>query len=186
MTTFAVRPLTAEDIPLVIRYWLDATPEYLRSMGADPEKLPSEAQFRADLERILPTPPRQSSTFYLIWLVDGHPVGFNSLKRIVYGESGDMHLHMWDAGIRGKGYGGRLFCLAALEFFRLFRLQRVICEPSASNPAPNRMLQRVGFPLVQTYVGRSSEVSLVSELNRYQIDPEVARRYLEQASQGTG
>jgi RimJ/RimL family protein N-acetyltransferase len=178
MSVFAVRPLLPEDISQLVDYWLKATPEYLRSMGADPARLPSEAEWRRTLERVVACRVREATTYYLVWLVDGHPVGFNSLKNIVFGESGDMHLHMWDAQSRGKGYGGRLFCIAALEFFRLFQLRTVVCEPSVSNPAPNRMLQRIGFPLVRTYTGASSEVSMVCELNQYEIVPAIAERYL--------
>lgn len=179
MSTFAVRPLLPEDISQVVDYWLNATPEYLRSMGADPARLPSEAQWRSNLERIVACPVSEATTYYVVWLVDGRAVGFNSLKNIVFGESGDMHLHMWDIESRGKGYGGRLFCMAAVEFFRSFQLRRIICEPSASNPAPNRMLRRIGFPLVRTYTGTSSEVSMVCELNQYEIVPAIAQRYLD-------
>jgi RimJ/RimL family protein N-acetyltransferase len=179
MSTFAVRPLLPEDIPRVIDYWLKATPEYLRAMGADPAKLPSQAVWINNLERIVACPVNEAATYYLVWLVDSQAVGFNSLKNIAFGESGDMHLHMWDKESRGKGYGARLFCMAALEFYRLFQLKRIICEPSVSNPAPNRMLQRIGFPLVRTYTGASSEVSMVCELNQYEIVPETARRYLD-------
>ena len=57
------------------------------------------------------------------------------------------------------------------------------CEPRAANPAPNRMLRTIGFPLLQTYVGASSELSAVCELNRYEILRDVAEAYL--ASRGS-
>jgi len=41
----------------------------------------------------------------------------------------------------------------------------------------NRLLKRIGFPLVLTHVGASSELSLVCELNRYEILRDVAERY---------
>jgi len=175
---FAVRPLAREDFPHVINYWVNAAPEYLLGMGADPGKMPSRDVWQADLERILATPERQAKTFYLIWLVDGQPIGFNSLKNIVHGKHGEMHLHIWQSGSRGKGYGAVLFCLAAVEFFKRFDLKTIYCEPSAANAAPNRMLQRIGFPLVLTHTTASSEISQVCEVNRYAIDRKIAEAFL--------
>jgi RimJ/RimL family protein N-acetyltransferase len=178
MSRFAVRPLTPEDIPQIIDYGVNASPEFLRGMGADAGKIPARVVWQANLEKVLTTPVREARVFYLTWLVDGHALGFNSLKNIVYGETGEMHLHVWDKASRGKGYGGPLFCLAAIEFFERFELKTIHCEPSASNAAPNKLLQRIGFPLVQTRIAASSELSLVCELNRYEILRETAEEYL--------
>jgi hypothetical protein len=41
----------------------------------------------------------------------------------------------------------------------------------------NRMLKKIGFPLVLTHVAASSELSVVCELNRYEILRHVAERY---------
>ena len=35
MKKFAVRPLKQEDIPRIIDYWVNASPEHLVAMGAD-------------------------------------------------------------------------------------------------------------------------------------------------------
>jgi len=178
MSGFAVRPLESGDIPHIIDYWVNASPEHLLAMGADASKIPARAAWQTNLEKILATPEREATTFYLVWLVDGRPIGFNSLKNIKYGESGEMHLHLWEESSRGKGYGGVLFCLAATKFFQCFKLRTIICEPSASNPAPNRMLQRIGFPLILTHTASTSELSLECEVNRYAIDRKVAESYL--------
>ena len=85
---------------------------------------------------------------------------------------------MWRADLRGKGYGPRLFCLSALDFYKRFNLKRIICEPKADNPLANRMLKRIGFPLVLTHVATGSELGFVCELNRYEIPRDVADRYL--------
>ena len=41
----------------------------------------------------------------------------------------------------------------------------------------NRMLEKIGFPLALTHVAASSELSVVCELNRYEILRDVAERY---------
>src|SRR5262245_35728712 len=178
MEQLSVRPLEREDIPHIIDYWLHASPAELLAMGADASKLPARAQWQENLEEILATPEQRASTFYLIWTADGRAIGFSSLKNIAYGHCGEMHLHMWEKASRGQGRGGRLFCLAAIEFFRRFGLQEICCEPRTSNPAPNRMLQRIGFPLVRTHTKASSEIALVCEVNRYDILPAIAEAYL--------
>jgi RimJ/RimL family protein N-acetyltransferase len=182
MNKFAVRPLGQEDIPHIIDYWVNASPEHLLAMGADIRKVPARTQWQANLENILTTPEPEAKTFYLIWLVDGRAIGFNSLKNIVYGERGEMHLHVWEKESRGKGYGGPLFCLATVEFFERFKLKTIYCEPRVSNPAPNRLLQRIGFPLILTHTAATSEVSLVCEVNRYQIVREIAEQHLRKTT----
>jgi RimJ/RimL family protein N-acetyltransferase len=175
---YNVRPLELADIPNVVSYWANASSADLEAMGADQLKLPTSVQIESDLKKILATPESEKRTAYMIWLVDGVSVGFSSLKNIVFGESGEMHLHMWNRPFRGKGHGSTLFCLAALEFYRRFHLKRIKCEPRAANPMPNKMLQKVGFPLVRTHIAASSELSLVCELNEYNIRRETAALYL--------
>jgi len=149
-------------------------------MGVDPGKVPPPATLQRQLEALIDVAARDADTAYVVWLVDGRAVGFNSLKNIVFGERGDMHLHMWDAAERGKGYGKTLFCLAALDFFERFRLQRIVCEPSRANAMPNAMLQGVGFRVLGTRTGKASELSVVTELNTYAIERRVAENYVAQ------
>lgn len=176
---FAVRRLRHADIPQVVDYWLSRSEEDLIRMGADASKLPQREEFEASLGRILETPDAVCQTYYLIWLLDDTPIGFSSLKNIVHGKTGAIHLHIWDSSFTGKGYGAALFCLSAIGFYAMFNLESIKCEPRASNPLPNRMLQKVGFPLLKTYVGASSELSLTCKLNRYAITRNIAEAYLE-------
>jgi hypothetical protein len=113
-----------------------------------------------------------------MWVVNGQTIGFASLKNIQFGSRGEMHLHIWDAKERGKGIGGRLFCLSAIDFFERFSVTEIVCEPGASNPFPNRMLQKVCFPVTGSRVGRSSELSKELLLNTYAITKEVAVNHL--------
>ena len=147
-------------------------------MGLDVDRVPPAEQLRSDLNAMIEAPPDRFSSFVHAWCIDGITVGHSSLKDIVPGDFGSMHLHMWRTDLRGKGYGPRLFCLSALDFYQRFNLKRIICEPKADNPMANRMLKKVGFPLILTHVAASSEISVVCELNRYDILRDVAERYL--------
>ena len=178
MPRLTVRPLAGEDFAGFIAYFTRASKADAERMGLAIDKVPSPTQLCSDLEAMIATPVDRLRSFVLAWCLDGETIGHSSLKDIVPGEIGSMHLHMWRADLRGKGYGPRLFCLSALDFYERFNLKRIICEPKADNPMANRMLQKLGFPLVLTHVAASSELSVVCELNRYEILRNIAERYL--------
>jgi len=174
----AIRPLRRSDVPHLVDYWTKAKRPDLERMAVDPAKVPSAETLRGQLEALVDAPQDSTKSFYLVWLVEGRPVGYSSLKNIAHGDRAEMHLHMWDPDVRGQGYGATLFCQSALEFYERFGLAQIICEPSRGNPMPNAMLRRIGFALVGMRVGASSDLSAVTDLNTYRIDLETAQRYL--------
>ena len=147
-------------------------------MGVAADRMPSAKQMREDLEPTLSSPDNSLHSSVLAWCLDGEAVGHSSLKDIVPDESGNIHLHLWRADLRGKGYGPCFFCLAAIDFYDRFQLKHMFCEPKADNPGPNRLLQKIGFPLISTGIGASSELSAICLLNRYDIQRHVAEEYL--------
>ena len=173
-----VRPLATEDLDGYIAYFTQPSKVDAERMGLAIDRVPSAAQMRFDLETMMATPVDRLRSFVLAWCVDGKAIGHSSLKDIMPGDFGSIHLHMWRADLRGKGYGPRLFCLSVLDFYGRFNLKRIICEPKADNPMANHMLKKIGFPLVLTHVAASSELSVVCELNRYDIRRDIAERYL--------
>ncbi len=182
MTSFSVRPMREADVEAVVQYWTTASPSDLERMGVNAAALDPPDMMREGYRRALARPECERKAFALVWEVDGEAIGFTTLKNIERGVKGEMHLHIWKETARGKGYGGKLFCLAALDFYERFQLKEIVCEPRSTNPMPNRMLQRVGFPLVRTYVGQSSELAQVCELNTYAILRDVAARHLAMSS----
>ena len=177
MPRLTVRPLASEDFDRYIAYFTQPSKADAERMGLAIDRVPSAAQLRSDLEVMIATPVDRFRSFVLAWCLDGKTIGHSSLKDIVLDDFGSIHLHMWRADLRGRGYGPRLFCLSALDFYERFNLKRIICEPKADNPMANRMLQKIGFPLVLTHVATSSELSVVCELNRYEILRDIAERY---------
>lgn len=173
-----VRPFASGDIAGYIAYISQMPKAESERIGLAVDRLPPAEKMAADLAASLGESIDRARSFMLAWCVDGAVIGHSSVKDIVMSESGRMHLHMWRTDLRGKGYGPRLFCLSALDFYERFDLQSIICEPKADNPMPNRMLSKIGFPLLKTYVGESSEISVVCELNRYDIRRDIAERYL--------
>ena len=147
-------------------------------MGLAIDRVPSATRLRSELELMIATPLDRLRSFVLAWCIDGKTIGHSSLKDIVPGDFGRIHLHMWRADLRGRGYGPRLFCLSALDFYERFNLKRIICEPKADNLMANRVLQKIGFPFVLTHVAAGSELAVVCELNRYEVVRDIAERYL--------
>ena len=177
MPRLTVRPLASEDFDGFVAYFTQVSKVDAERMGLAIDKVPSPIQLRSDLEAMIATPVDRLRSFVLAWCIDGKTIGHSSLKDIVPRESGSMHLHMWRADLRGRGYGPRLFCLSALDFYDRFNLKRIICEPKADNLMANRVLQKIGFPLILTHVAAGSELAFVCELNRYEIVRDIAERY---------
>jgi len=174
----SVRPLAVEDFDGFINYWFGLSEAEIDRLGIEIDRMPSAARMRSDLEAMLAAPNDGVRSFVLAWCIDGEAIGHSSLKDIVPGDFGSIHLHMWRADLRGKGYSPYLFCLAAVDFYERFKLKRVICEPKADNPPPNRLLQRIGFPLISMRIGRSSELSTICKLNTYDIMRHIAENFL--------
>jgi len=182
MKTLSVRSFQSDDISNIVDYWFKNSDENLLQMGVNKTKLISPLEYANTLQAICNTPLEKVKSHYMIWLIDNKPIGYNALKDIVRGEIAHMHLHMWNAEYRGKGYGARLFCMAAVKFYDMFNLKMILCEPRSSNPMPNKMLTKIGFKKWKTYVSTSSELSETCELNSYIIDLNTATHFLDNIS----
>jgi RimJ/RimL family protein N-acetyltransferase len=162
--------LSPADYLGMVEYFLSAHEPFLRGMGVDPNKLPRR---EAWLERLLPDltrPDRQKQTFYLGWDCDGVRVGHCNVNQLLYGEEACVHLHLWDARARRAGLGTELFGRSMRVFFRRFELRRLYCEPYAENPAPNRVVTKAGFRLLQRHRTTPGLINFEQDVNRYVID----------------
>ncbi len=168
----SVRPITEQDVPLIIDYWLTATEEYLRGMGADPEKIPSREEWNAMLNAQLAAALPDKKAYAIIMLADGEPVGHCNINNISFGEEAHMHLHVWQSHRRNTGIGRACVQMAIPMFFEAFNLKRLICEPYAHNPAPNNTLKKIGFTLTKQYIGTPGAVSFEQEVNRWEMSRE--------------
>ena len=138
-------------------------------MSIDPQKLPDPAAFAARMEKVVDIPATERQADPLIWLAGNKPVGFTTLNNIQRPEQGDIHLHMIDPSLRGKGYGQILFMMSVNEYFRRHSLKKIICQPSAKNPAPNRLMAALKVPITKTYLTIPSPICFEHEVNRYEF-----------------
>jgi len=171
-TLISVKEIQKENIPQVIDYWMNASDDYLRSLGADPAKMPPAAGFEAMLSQQIATPYKDKKGFAMIWYVDNQAVGHNNINMISYGERANMHLHLWQPINRQKGIGTKLLKLSIPFFFEKFELQELYCEPYALNPAPNKTLPKLGFEFQKEYTTIPGSINFEQPVRQYKLSRE--------------
>ena len=172
MTRYSLREMQLEESRLMIRYFLDADVQYLNGMGVDPAKLPSAEDWFGLLREDFARPLQERQFHYLLWKADCEPIGHCNINKIAFGASAYMHLHIWNLEHRRTGCATELLGASIRQFFELFELERLFCEPYAKNPAPNRALPKVGFRLVKTYETTPGWITFYQPVNLWELDRE--------------
>jgi len=162
------------DYQRMLDYFFQADEAFLKGMGVDPVKLSTREAWLARLLPDLDREDREKRTYYLGWFNDGTPIGHCNVNQIRYGREAYLHLHMWDRTLRKSGLGTELVRRSANTFIRKFELQRLYCEPYADNPAPNRVLTKLGFRLVKRYRTTPGIINFEQDVNQYVIEQEIA------------
>ena len=75
-----VRPMCLEEMELMVDYFLQASPEFLIQMGADPDKLPQREDWLQLLEKDMAKPLKNRDFFYVTWLLNEEPVGHSNIN----------------------------------------------------------------------------------------------------------
>jgi RimJ/RimL family protein N-acetyltransferase len=165
-----VRPFSSRaEYELMLDYFYKADDPFLRGMGVDRLKLPERDKWLdallADHER----PDGERDRFYLIWMFQGTRVGHSSINNIVSGDEAFIHLHLWNLQLRRAGLGTEFVRRSASFYFERFNLQKLVCEPWAENPAPNRVLEKLGFAFVRRYRTIPGVIAFEQDVNRYEL-----------------
>lgn len=171
-----VREIKETDIASIIGYFLNAEVDFLRGMGVDQTKLPTKDVWAELILSEYHKPLQEKQFYYLIWEVDGMAVGHSNINKIEFGQSGYMHLHLWDSRSRKQGIGTDLIKLSIPHYFEKFELQSLFCEPYAHNPGPNKVLGKTGFYLNKTYDTTPGWINFHQTVNSYEL---TKKRYLE-------
>jgi len=161
--------MEASDIPLLCAYWLNNTPQHLRSMGVDLQKLPSDTQLTSALQQQLQSPVEERNSFCMIWEIDGNPVGHCNTNPTQYGKQAFMHIHLWQETARRKGAGSQLLQMTLPVFFDKLQLQKLFCQPYALNKAPNETLRRAGFDLIREYTTTPGSLNFEQPVKLWQM-----------------
>lgn len=154
----------------MVAYFLDADDAFLVGMGVERSKLPWREEWIDSALRDHDRPNHEKDRAYLAWVYDDAVIGHSSINKIEVGNAAFIHLHLWSQEHRRAGLGTALFELSATRFVADFSLQRLYCEPSAANPAPNRVLLKCGFRLIKRYRTVPGPINFEQEVNQYVRD----------------
>jgi [ribosomal protein S5]-alanine N-acetyltransferase len=163
------RELSHFDVHLILAYWYTADEFYLRTLGADINKLPPKKVMEDMLLKQLKSEYSVKSSYAIIWELDDIPIGHCNVNQINFGKSAFMHLHLWDDEHREKGIGTKLVLQSLPYFFENLNLKVLYCEPSALNPAPNKTLQKVGFDFEMKHITTPGSINFEQEVNRWKL-----------------
>jgi RimJ/RimL family protein N-acetyltransferase len=165
-----VRPFSGrEEYELMLDYFYKADDSFLRGMGVDPLKLPERNKWLDALLADHEKPDSERDRFYLVWIFRGRRVGHSSINKIVLGTEAFIHLHLWDSQLRRAGLGTEFVRRSANFYFKRFNLKKLVCEPSADNPAPNRVLEKLGFAFIRRYRTAPGVIAYEQDVNRYEL-----------------
>lgn len=167
--TLSVREMQKEDIEAIAQYWFGSDSSFLVGMGVDLNKLPAKEEFAKMLSEQLSQPYQEKKSYCIIWQVDNRAVGHSNINKILFGEEAYMHLHLWNSGVRKKGFGTALVKMTLPYFFENFKLKRLYCEPYALNPAPNKTLEKVGFEFIKEYVTIPGFINFEQKVKRWEL-----------------
>lgn len=146
-----IRELSPDDLDLFSSYWLNSDGSYLTGMGVDVAKLPAKEDIFEYWRSQLQLPIEQKLSYCVVWEKDKIPVGHSSTRPTVFGKEAYMHLHLWSSKERKKGLGSEFIKLTVPHYFKKLQLQDLYCEPYALNPAPNKLLEKLGFDFIKEY-----------------------------------
>jgi RimJ/RimL family protein N-acetyltransferase len=165
----SVREIEEKDIDFLANYWANADAAFLLSMGADINKLPEREELKKMLAEQLSLPYEEKKSYCIIWLADDKAIGHSNVNKIIYAEEAYMHLHLWNADVRKKGFGVALVKMTIPYFFKNLKLKKLFCEPYALNPAPNKTLEKAGFTFVKNYVTTPGWINFEQKVNLWEI-----------------
>lgn len=169
----SVREITIADIPLIINYWQSASAEYLNSIGAAIEKLPSKEAWEQMLTEQIQFLYKEKKAYCIVWFVNGIAIGHCNVNKIIFGEEAFMHLHVWQQEKRKKGNGAQLVKMSLPYFFENLNLKKLYCEPHALNDAPNKTLQHVGFTFIKEYITTPGAINFEQPVKQWELTKEV-------------
>ena len=165
----SVREWEKNDIVSIVEYFINSDAEFLKGMGADKKKLPAKEEWIAKLNLEISKPNKDKEFYYIIWMIDGEPVGHSNINNIDFGNSATMHLHLWENATRKKGLGFEFVKRTVPYYFQNFKLEKLICEPMANNIAPNKIMKRIGFDFIKEYETIPGWINFKQLVARYEM-----------------
>ena len=165
----STRELIESDIERIVDYFLNADIDFLKHMGADKLKLPERKPWINLIQAEYGKTYKEKEFYYIIWQIDGQPVGHSNINNIEFGKTAAMHLHLWENDSRRKGLAAEFLKSSIQDYFENFKLQKIICEIRIENTAPLKVLEKNGFELMRTYDTTPGWINYHQTVNRYEL-----------------
>jgi len=166
-----VREMRLPETELIVDYFFRrSTPEHLGKLGIDAAQMATPDIWQEGFRREYELPIEERSGLFLIWLLDGAPVGFSSCDSVEFGESATMHIHVTEPERRRRGIGTVCTLQSVGIYFQRLKLKRLFCQPNAFNIAPNRMLQKAGFKYLETCMMKPGPMNFHQAVTRWVIE----------------
>lgn len=168
----SVREISLSDIDSLCNYWLLSSSEHLVGMGVDLNKLPTRDNLSLMLKQQIYKPIKDKNSYALIWEIDNTAIGHTNINQIEFGKRASMHLHLWNTKNRKKGIGSTLVKKSLPFFFKNYQLEYLDCEPYARNPAPNKILENIGFQFIKKHTTIPGSLNFEQEVNLWRLTRE--------------
>lgn len=175
----SIRKQTLEDIPLIVDYFLNSTDDHLLKMGVERTKLYERTYWLNLLQENFYLNKEKKQLYYIIWLMNDEAIGHCNINKIIPNQEANMHLHLWNNDNRHKGLGLSFLQMSIPIFFKEFNLKKLYCEPYASNPAPNKTLEKLGFEFIDTYFGIPGPFNFEQQVNKWCLTKEKMNKIIQ-------
>jgi [ribosomal protein S5]-alanine N-acetyltransferase len=168
-----VRDAVGDDFVQQLNYFQNSTNEYFLDLGTDPKAVRAMPPVNFDdLEKRSMLPPQERPAHTLAIELDGRLIGMVGIRGIKFGETAEIHAHIFDIKDRHRGYIARAFQKILERIFELFELRLIVCEPTTTNLPVNAFLQKLGLEIKSTYVTPAGGILRERTANRYEITHE--------------
>lgn len=163
-----IRNIEQADIDALVDYWHSATPDYIRSIGALPEKIRSRRETAEKFVSSLEYQPRQSGKATLIVQHGDELVGYTFLnideQLIAY-----AHAHVIHPAYRGRGLASILFA-AMIAAFAACGIERLCFQTSPENERIGNLLVKFGLTARQIQLDEPDGMARPGIFDLYEID----------------
>lgn len=164
-----IREMVKDDIEHFVKYWLESSTEHLEGMGVDIMKRPTKEQIEKLITDQLGVPMKNRKSYFLTWLVNNKPIGCSNVNQIEYGNKAFMHLHLWQTENRQRGIGTVFIKKSLPYFFENLNLKELFCEPYSLNPAPNKLVEKIGFEFIKKYLTIPGASNFEQNVNQWKL-----------------
>lgn len=169
---YNVRKATVKDYKLIAEYWHNQDFLSAFNQGIDIDKIPEMEVIINLLINQEALAREQKNTFVLMWELSGNPIGYTNITPIIYGNTANVHFHIWDNSLLKRGYGKEFLQRSLPIFFENFELKSLGAEVYQLNKAPQNLLIKLGFKLIDEYATTPGDWSFYQNINKYILTKE--------------